>query len=178
MAGGYNQRADPSVPVPHGRFGAMADRYVIVRYDITQGDGQGVEIAAFADLDEARRAFDAGRASGEYVDGPCAAFAKSRWGTGAKHLTVEAMGNMLYDLRQQALRNAFRRWSYERLPRKRATLPTYAPQSQTIPITSNSNCNSRRHWPLTSNSRKPCGFVLKSSATTVTALDKTHEPAC
>lgn len=47
----------------------MADRYVIVRYDITQGDGQGVEIAAFADLDEARRAFDAGRASGEYVDG-------------------------------------------------------------------------------------------------------------
>jgi hypothetical protein len=46
----------------------MADRYVIVRYDITQGDASGREIAAFADLDEAKRAFEAGRASGTYVD--------------------------------------------------------------------------------------------------------------
>jgi hypothetical protein len=46
----------------------MADRYVIVRYDISQGDATGEEVATFADLDEARQAFDAGRASGSYVD--------------------------------------------------------------------------------------------------------------
>ena len=46
----------------------MADVFVIVRYDISQGDASGREIAVFADLDEARRAFDAGRASGAYVD--------------------------------------------------------------------------------------------------------------
>jgi hypothetical protein len=46
----------------------MADVFVIVRYDISQGDASGDEIAVFTDLDEARRAFDAGRASGAYVD--------------------------------------------------------------------------------------------------------------
>jgi hypothetical protein len=46
----------------------MADVFVIVRYDISQGDASGNEIAVFADLDEARRAFDVGRASGAYVD--------------------------------------------------------------------------------------------------------------
>jgi len=46
----------------------MAEVFVIVRYDITQGDASGYEIAVFADLDEARRVFDAGRASGAYVD--------------------------------------------------------------------------------------------------------------
>jgi hypothetical protein len=46
----------------------MAERFVIVRYDVTQGDASGYEIATFADLDEARRAFDEGRASGAYAD--------------------------------------------------------------------------------------------------------------
>jgi hypothetical protein len=46
----------------------MADRYVIVRYDITQGEAFGREIVAFADLEEAKRAFEAGRAAGTYVD--------------------------------------------------------------------------------------------------------------
>ena len=46
----------------------MADVFVIVRYDISQGDASGNEIAVFADLDQARRAFDAGRASGAYAD--------------------------------------------------------------------------------------------------------------
>jgi hypothetical protein len=46
----------------------MDDRYVIVRYDISQGDASGAEIAAFADLAEAQRVFEAARASGTYVD--------------------------------------------------------------------------------------------------------------
>jgi hypothetical protein len=46
----------------------MADVFAIVRYDIGQGDASGYEVAVFADLDDARRAFDAGRASGAYVD--------------------------------------------------------------------------------------------------------------
>jgi hypothetical protein len=46
----------------------MDDRYVIVRYDISQGDASGYEIATFADLGEARQAFEAGRAAGRYVD--------------------------------------------------------------------------------------------------------------
>jgi hypothetical protein len=46
----------------------MDDRYVIVRYDISQGDASGDEIATFEDLAAAQRAFEAGRASGVYVD--------------------------------------------------------------------------------------------------------------
>ena len=46
----------------------MADAFVIVRFDISQGDACGNEVAVFTSLDEARRAFDAGRASGAYVD--------------------------------------------------------------------------------------------------------------
>jgi hypothetical protein len=46
----------------------MADVFAIIRFDISQGDASGYEIETFSDLDEARRAFDAGRASGAYVD--------------------------------------------------------------------------------------------------------------
>jgi len=46
----------------------MSDAFVIVRFDISQGDASGDEVATFVDLDEAGRAFDAGRASGAYVD--------------------------------------------------------------------------------------------------------------
>jgi hypothetical protein len=46
----------------------MADVFVIVRFDISQGDASGREIATFRSLDEARLAFDAGRAAGAYVD--------------------------------------------------------------------------------------------------------------
>jgi hypothetical protein len=46
----------------------MIDAFVIVRFDISQGDASGDEVATFTDLDEATRAFDAGRASGAYVD--------------------------------------------------------------------------------------------------------------
>ncbi|MEO7331853.1 MAG: hypothetical protein ABI193_24975 [Minicystis sp.] len=47
----------------------MAERFVIVRFDVTQGDASGHEIATFANPDEARRTFDEGRASGAYADG-------------------------------------------------------------------------------------------------------------
>jgi hypothetical protein len=46
----------------------MVDAFVIIRFDVSQGDASGYEVATFADLDEAKRAFDAGRASGAYVD--------------------------------------------------------------------------------------------------------------
>jgi hypothetical protein len=51
-----------------GSFLEMADVFVIVRFDISQGDAGGIEVGVFQSLDEARRALDAGRASGVYVD--------------------------------------------------------------------------------------------------------------
>src|SRR5204862_148418 len=53
----------------HGRLGAMAERFVIVRYDVTQGDASGYEIATFADLDEARWAFGEARAPARRAPG-------------------------------------------------------------------------------------------------------------
>ena len=46
----------------------MANVFAIVRFRITQGEASGEEVAVFETLEEATRVFDAGRASGAYVD--------------------------------------------------------------------------------------------------------------